>query len=190
MWEKIEDWYYTLVPYEFRVHNLWYDFKCWAWHRYTTVKPRTIPYHTWVDKDHLLVHCNFEILSRFMEDEIKGYKEEDYNWYYTEQIPFGGTLKDPYYVLDYLYRWWKFFIEKEEKLGDGWHAFNKLHCEHQFNPIENTQLLSWDSVYDSPENKVISNKMFKRYTKKSEALEQELEDNLILLIKMRKFLWT
>ena len=194
VFEKIQDWYWSIWPYDYRIGNLYYKFKCWAYHRYTTVKPRTLPFHTWCDRDHLMVHCNFEILSQFMEKELRGYKEEDWEYYYKEQpdslVEFGGAKKDPYYVLDYIYRWWKFYNEKEEKLGDAWYKFNNLHCKHEFNPIENTQLLSWDTVWDSEENEKTGNIMFKRYQKKNTALEKELEENLILLIKLRHYLWT
>ena len=194
MWEKIEDWYYTLVPYEFRPKNLFYNFKCWAWYRYRTIKPRTLPGQGWVDRDHLLYHSMFEILSQFIEKELKGYREEDWDYYYIEQedrlIQFGPTLKDPYYIMDYLNRWFKFYLEKEEKLGDAWHNFCMEHQSHENTPIEGSDFLNFNFVWDSPENEAIGKTLFKRYCKKSEVLHKELEENLILLVRIKDFMWT
>lgn len=194
MLEFLKESYWNIIPYDWRPGEIWYRLKCWVYHRYTTVKPRTLPYHTWCDRDKLLIHMNFEILSQFMEKELKGYRAEDWEYYYTEQpgslIQFGDSKKDPYYVLDYLCRWWKFYLEKEDRLSDGWANFSQKHSKCDFNPIEGTQLFSWDTTWDSPENEAISNKIFKRYMKKSVVLERDLEDNLILLIKLRKHLWT
>jgi len=129
-----------------------------------------------------------------MEDEIGGYKEENYTYYYKEMsdrlVDFGIGKKDPYYVLDYLYRWFPFHLEKEERLGESWHEFNKVHCKRDFVSIPNSELLSWQSKWDTPENEAKASIMFKRYCKKSKALHKQLEENLILLIKLKDFLWT
>ena len=69
VWDKIQSAYWTIVPYDWRPKNIWYQVKCWAWKRHTTYKPRYLP-HTWCDKDHIIVHMNFEILCRFVEDEL------------------------------------------------------------------------------------------------------------------------
>ena len=70
MKDLIPDWirykYYDLVPYEYRPRQIWYVFKCWDWNRYTTVKPRYLG-HTWTDRDNLLLHMSFEILSNYVE---------------------------------------------------------------------------------------------------------------------------
>lgn len=193
MFEYLREYYWNIVPWDYRPSNIIYRLKCFFWHRYRTVKPRTLPGQVWVDREELLIHCCFEILTQFMEKELKGYREEDWAYYYKrrpdELVEFGGHKKDPYYVLDYLKRWWAFYIEKVEKLGDAWDKFNEQHRKDGTNPVENTDLVSWEPVWDLPENEEISRVMFKRYAKKSQKLEQELDNNLVLLIKLRKYLW-
>lgn len=194
MWDKIKELYYNLIPFEWRPSELWYSLCCNFWHKYRTIKPRTLKGQGWCDKDILLIHSCFEILSQYIEKEQKEYKEEDYAYYYTEKsrdlILFGNTFKEPHYILDYLYRWWKFYLVKEEHLGDVWHKFNIEHCKHEFVPIPNSNLLSWESKWDTPKNEAKSKILFKRYTKKSKALHKELENNLILLILCKDFLWS
>ena len=68
IWDKTEDLYHTVIPYEYRPHALWRKFKCWAWYRYTTTKPRTLG-NEWCDSDHLLLHTIFEIARTFLEKE-------------------------------------------------------------------------------------------------------------------------
>lgn len=57
-----------MIPYGFRPKNIWYKFKCWAWYRYTTTKPRTLG-NEWCDSDKLLLHTVFEIARTFLEKE-------------------------------------------------------------------------------------------------------------------------
>ena len=194
MIDVIKEWYWSVLPYDYRPSNLWQKFLDWAWYRYRTVKPRTLPGHSWVDRDQLLYHSCFEILSQFMEKELKGYREEDWEYYYKEQpdrlVQFGLSKKDPYYILDYLYRWFPFYLDKEEKLGDAWGEFHQLHCTSEFVDVEGTKFFNWMSKWDTPENEKIGKLMFKRYCKKREVLHKELEENLILLIKCKDFLWT
>lgn len=194
MIDLIKESYWNIVPYDYRPSNLWQKFLDWSWYRYTVIHPRTLPGFGWTDRDHLLVHSCFEILTQFMEKELKGYKEEDWKFYYTqcqeELVEFGGHKKDPYYVLDYLMRWWRFYLEKEEKLGDAWHEFNEEHSKLETSETDKEGWLHSRTIWDTVENEQVSKKMFKRYSKKCQKLEQELENNLVLLIRLRKYLWT
>jgi hypothetical protein len=94
--EKILYKYYDLVPYYWRPKQIWYQFKCWAWHRYTTFKPR-YQGHTWCDKTQLLIDLNFEILCKFIEDEVVG---GPVNWHSEpEHTKAYNEMYD-------LYNWW------------------------------------------------------------------------------------
>lgn len=89
-----------------RVHDLWYRLKCFLWYRYTTVKPRTLKFHTWTDRDNLLLHCSFEILCRFLEEECSpGIVDWDCD---EEDKQAMKTMKE-------LYVWWNKYIENEHK---------------------------------------------------------------------------
>lgn len=94
--EKIQDMYLALVPYEGRPGNIWYEIKCWAWHRHSTIKPRGLG-HTWVDKCHLMPHVIFEMLSQFVEDEVK---LDIINW--DAQPDTKKAIKE---IME-LYHWW------------------------------------------------------------------------------------
>lgn len=93
----------------------WYQFKCWAWKRYTTIKPRYLP-HTWIDKDELIIHVVFEVLSEFFEGE-KPF--ETINWKAT------GTQ----HIIDELYdhyQWWHTYHDHDPM--DGFHSgFMDIH---------------------------------------------------------------
>lgn len=99
LWETIRYRYWSLVPYDYRPGQLWYRLKCWAWHRYTTVHPRTLNYHGWCDRDVLLLHCCFEILCRFLEDECGTDGVIDWDFDEEHKQAMAGMRE--------LYRWWK-----------------------------------------------------------------------------------
>lgn len=197
---KLIDWFlydvfYKCLPYDYRPPQLWYRFTCWFWYRYRTVHPKTLPGHTWVDRDKLLVHTMFQILTDFIEKEQKEYREEDYAYVYTEQphklVEFKGQLKDPHYILDYLYKWWhSVYTIKEDTIYDKWHNLIKNHSKSSTTAIPNSSLSEFKTVYNSNESKLKSKQLMKRSMKKDESLHKELEENLILLIKCKDSMWT
>ena len=103
---------------QYLLKNTWYNLKCRFWHKYSTVKPRTLS-HTWVDRDMLMYHCMFEILSQFIEKELKPltlenvkdevdydnhemimdqYEKEQelialYDWWHKEFVPNQNTIE-------------------------------------------------------------------------------------------------
>ena len=92
--------------------NYWYDFKCWTWHRYRTVKPTTLPGHGWIDRDELMLHCAFQCLVDFVEKEKRPDPGPDFETY---KQGWGDSVSDEYLleqrkidteILD-LYHWWK-----------------------------------------------------------------------------------
>jgi len=79
-----------------KLKHWWYKFTCWAWHRYTTVKPDNLG-HGWFDRDCLMMHLAFQCLVDYIE------KEE----------PFEIIQWDPVIareILD-LYYWWLSYRE-------------------------------------------------------------------------------
>jgi len=79
VWEKISHflWFkvYCTIPHDWRPKEMWYRFKCWAWNRYSTVKPRKLD-HTWIDRSHLVYYVVFEVLSDFIEKELNKQSED------------------------------------------------------------------------------------------------------------------
>ena len=96
VWDKAYSLYLDVVPYDYRPKNLWYTFKCWAWKRHTTIKPRTLD-HKWCDKVELLPHMVFEILCRFVEDELGPERE---------RVKQADCWEAAYKEMDELYEWW------------------------------------------------------------------------------------
>lgn len=88
------------------VGDLWYKFICWAWYRYSTVRPEGLP-HTWIDRDRLMVHCMFQLLCDFIEKEQKpdpdawlAMKESTTEDYRRERFEIDKEQLA-------LYKWWK-----------------------------------------------------------------------------------
>lgn len=128
IWEKISDFYVSIVPFNWRPPEVWYRFKCWAWHRYTTIKPRTVG-HTWVDRRTLLPELVFETTSRFIEDELQNKKnpqscatEEGWNWHKVNNPEFYQGWKRAVEICN----WWK--NEYDESFP--WHLSEAEHTEH------------------------------------------------------------
>ena len=98
--DGIQTFYWKHWPYDWRPRQVWYRIKCFLWHRYSTTKPRYLP-HTWCDRDTLLAHTMFEILSKFIEQECSpGHVE----WYGEE----GHKINNKYVrdEMQELYDWW------------------------------------------------------------------------------------
>lgn len=108
MWQKIKRLYWKIIPYNWRPGQIWYRLTCFCWHRYTTIHPKTLPWHTWMDRDVLLEHCMFEILCRFIEDEKPAEYFEIEN----------SNYKEEWKQLFALYNWWKTVYVPEWKNGD------------------------------------------------------------------------
>ena len=115
--------YWRWVPYNWRPGQIWYRLKCFCWHRYTTIKPKTLPYHTWCGKVHLILHCCFELLSRFMERELGiGTKDEhlgNINWDSDE------AHKEALAEMRELYNWWKDVNRDPDTLLDDWTTWDE-----------------------------------------------------------------
>lgn len=116
IWNSIYDVYLAVIPYEFRPKNVWYQLKCRFWKKYTTYKPRYLP-HTWIDKDNILIHMNFEILSRFVEDElipgpVDWDADEEHRQAKAKMLELYEWWKENHDVLE---KWNEFTWEQEEQ---------------------------------------------------------------------------
>lgn len=96
-WERIKFFYWRMVPYNWRPSQIWYRLKCWAWFRYTTVKPRTMPWNTWTDRTDLMPHMMFELLADFIE------KEKPAEHFDIEKSHHKANWEKMFEA----YRWWK-----------------------------------------------------------------------------------
>lgn len=68
VFDQVREFYYKVVPYDYRPKNIWYRLKCYLWKRYTTIKPRNLN-HTYCDKVDLIPNLVFEAATQFLEKE-------------------------------------------------------------------------------------------------------------------------
>ena len=118
---RIKYKYWEIWPHCLRPMTMWYNFKCWAWHRYSTIRCRNLP-NTWCDRRTILLHASFEILTQFIDEECSpGHVE----WYGdgAHQVEVNGSTENVMDEMKELYFWWntvylKEYPEKCDKLWD------------------------------------------------------------------------
>lgn len=171
IWDKIEDLYHTVIAYRFRPKNLWYTFKCWAWKRYTTTKPRNLG-HDWCDRDFLLISTVFEIARKFLETEGPKSKEE---WRWQEENNPGFYAS--WIETEELTHW--FFAEYEESYVWGL-------SDEEFDK---------EYPWTMPESGTVSDDVLRGMRAKAkfaaeEQDEQELRDKAKRIIDISPYYWT
>ncbi|MHC4297958.1 MAG: hypothetical protein ACYS7Y_11695 [Planctomycetota bacterium] len=188
--EKIEDLYWTIIPYECRPMRVWYRLKCFFWHRYSTIKPRYMG-HTWANRDDLTAHAMFEILSQFIEKECTPEIVEWYGEYGRKvlvMVP-GGPHRLRYVrdEMQDLYDWWhQVYIKDYQEVSDIlWEEAHK-HApkwENFLNP-------ECKSHFDSEEDNLIWDCCFGALNRLDETMIKELQSRLHRLVNIRIYLST
>ena len=198
-WDCIQSRYWMTIPYDWRPREILYRLKCFLWYRYTTIRPRTLNYHTWCDRGNLLAHMMFEILSEFIENECSS---GDIDWYWKDKKEYPVAKKivpgQPYnqdkiknpeavWIIDEmkeLLRWWQedYLVMDHGTLYKEWHDFDKQHMISD----------SWtfNGEFDSQEKKKESCKILRKCGKKEDELNNELNRRLIRLVNIREHMWT
>lgn len=174
--ETIEDIYHSIIPWEYRPEQLWYQFKCWAWYRYSTVKSRHLS-HTWVDRDTLLHYTMFEILCDFIEKENHGSlnpEEQD------------SPTKEAYMELERLYKWWNevyipFTKDQEDEPRDP--------PEMLYHPTEDGHNRV-EFKYRDEEHKLRETKRIHDRWALEEKMNKELIENMKSLCENHWAMWT
>jgi hypothetical protein len=156
------------------MRHKWYEFKCWLWYRFTTIKPRYLG-HTWTDRDELLAHMMFEILCQFIERECS---PGDINWYEEDwpdkKVEVDGQEKWARDELQDLYDWWiKGYNDKRLKDEEA----------------------KWKEIKREVGDKInLKNEQYRKMVREISVLERQWEDELNImlarLLKMRKYMWT
>jgi len=161
---------FNFIPYDYRLRQLIYKFKCFIWHRYTTVRPRYLG-HTWCDVVELLPHAMFELLSRYVEEEA-----DQIEWYGDYPHMIDG--KNVRVEMQELYDWWN----NRESIEDI--IFKELELHE---PINDNIL---KPKYRTPDDKLIYKSLLRSLNKLENLLESEREINMIRLVKIRRYLWS
>ena len=183
---------YWIIPYDWRLGQIWYKFSCRFWHKYSTVKPRTLG-HTWVDRDNLLAHTSFEILSDFVENEYPNSHIDFYDDHPTNKIEINGVVKYEMDELLDLYSWWnetylKEYREVEEIIREN---LEKTKPEKMFNEGRG----NWINFSQSDEYRKSSEyPIYRIWSKALSQIEEnawhDLDDKLKRLINARHRMWT
>lgn len=188
----IKHTYWKLVPYDWRPFTISYRLKCFFFKRYTTVKPRTLKYHTWCDRCTLLPHMMFEILTQFIEEECS---PEIIDWEASDhRVIVNGESVNVRDEMQALYDWWhkeylKEYPKREEEL---WAEIKKYEPTFLFEKmeIEDTCFYSYNPNFSSKEDKT----HYKSLMGQISSLEREKEKELIKmchrLVEVIPYLWT
>lgn len=155
----------NMIPHKWRPRQIWRRFLYRFFIKCTTYTPRYLPKNCWVDKDAILEHMCFEILSKFIEKESTC---SFVDWYYND--PCNKTESG------------KFIIDELKELYDWWH--------HRYIPGK-TKLLDrlWEKL-DWRKVKLEHKELYNYIKYVDEKLHRELETNLVKLVKIRRYMWT
>ena len=200
--DKLFHWSYKVWPYRWRPRELWYRFKCRVWHRYTTVKPRTLPWHTWTDRSTLLPHCMFEILTQFIEGECS---PGIIDWEGSGHMIPGpdGNEVNVRTVMRELYDWWdkrpedtefsdRTIYDEYEKTWARMDALSKLRSR----PCEDGEYHEIYTEYFCPEGQSVEDAAAEYHDLMKHCNELRNKDQELLICNMQKlcqlqpYLWT
>lgn len=209
---KIRYKYWEIVPYDWRPSNIWYKVKCFAWKRYSTVKSRHLP-HTWIDKDMILVYTMFEVLDKFLEEECSPGVVDWYAEYEDgkkgHQIVVNGKEVNVMDEMLEIQAFWhrRIAIENDviklgtsrlldaiESVETAWAERNKVDMsQHDKDNFLGIQTTDWFHKLPDEVRLDYYNSMsviYQAHNKREEEEEQELEDYMIRLVRVRNFMWT
>jgi hypothetical protein len=159
-----------------RITDTVYYVKCALWKRYNVVRVKTLP-PTWTDRDNLLLHANFQILTDFLNKELHG-RRPDPNYYDSEEFKEADPL------------WQESCRRRDAVEQELWDLNDWWHNERQ---------RAWDSLYDGRmfcyrNRKSLSADEAELMRKASydleEALNRKDEQQLKRLIELRQYMWT
>ena len=190
---RIKYKYWEIWPYDLRPGVMWYNFKCWVWHRYGTIRCRRLP-HTWSDRRTILLHASFQILTDFIDKECSpGHVE----WYgeYAHQIEVGGVMENVMDEMKELYRWWNTVHEKEypERCDELWEAIEtcspKIRCvpyKDMPDYIAGKMMTEYEDDEQRGKHKTLTEELrnLDRY------MDKQAEEMLKRLAAVRLWMWT
>lgn len=99
------------LPYKCRrgwyvcVHRPWYWLKCRVWHRYNVVYIRSLP-PTWNDRDQVMLHAAFQLLTDFVDRERPDYKTCSFDSLVLEYGDDSESIDTALQIRE-LYDWWQ-----------------------------------------------------------------------------------
>jgi len=202
-WIKYKYWW--LIPYDWRPMQIWYRVVCFIWHRYTTIKPKTLKYHTWCDRSVLLPHIMFEVLSQFIEQECS---PDHVDWEASNHtVLVNGKIINVRDEMQALYDWWHkvyndlyikvderiwkriephsakiVFIPSDEEIEALYPYEKKKHKKERYGEMK--------SIYPSTESEIIAKKGYRKLRLLEQRMERELNNKMHRLVNLVPYLWT
>jgi hypothetical protein len=157
------------------IPELVYYWKCRLWRQYNVVRVKSLP-PTWVDRDGLLLHAAFTILCDVVERE----DWLNHTVFYQEDADY----RDRWQEIATLYDWWinkrPARLETEGAALESWHVAFQAAGGLQFAP---SGLIAFGH---SEAEEALSARHFQM----EESGDQEDEEMLIRLCRIRQVLWT
>lgn len=191
--------YWSAVPHAYRPHQLWYKFKCWGWHRYSTIKCRYLP-HTWCDRTDVLPHTMFEILSRFIEGECSpGHIDWERS---NHTVTVNGVDKNVRAEMQDLYDWWHQVYQKEYKEVEEmlWKEAHKHPPDdREFIPInaddeevdeDDADFFRWEQNFETEDDEEIHRICIMAVNKLEQMQKDDLQKRMHRLVELTPYLWT
>lgn len=204
--KRVEKWidgvqsaYWSIVPYGYRPGQVWYKLKCWAWHRYTVIKPRYLPY-TWCDRVTVLPHVMFEVLSRFVEEECSPGHIDWEGSGHTVEV--NGVVKNVRMEMQDLYDWWHQVYQKEyDEVEDILWAEANRHPpdDKQFIPVnaadeevgeDDADFFRWEQNFATPEDEEVYRICVMGVNKLERLRSDDLQERMHRLVNLMPYLWT
>jgi hypothetical protein len=188
---RIKYKYWEIWPHYLRPMTLWYNFKCWAWHRYGTVRCRRLP-HTWSDRRTILLHASFQILTDFIDKECSpGHVE----WYgeSPHQVEVDGVMENVMDEMLELYRWWNTVHEKEypAKMDELWKTAEQYSPGMKSIPIEDRPgFYELKMIYVDDEQRDAYRAITNEINETERLMDEKAEEMLKRLAAVRLWMWT
>lgn len=139
------------------------------WYFYVKNRPNIIKVPMkvtpWMDKDHLMLLVNMKLLVDYVEEERPF---ELINW--DHDVVNANARKE----IEEIYKWWKNYENRQKEIDNVLHEW-----------YLSTQLQS-----DNQEAVKKEKELFDKQSLMETKLDEEEQDMLIRLIKIRRFLWT
>ncbi len=184
-WIKYKYW--EIWPYCLRPGVMWYNFKCWAWHRYGTIRCRKLP-HTWCDRRTLLLYTSFQILTDFIDEECSpGHTV----WYgeYAPEIDGKNAMDE----MKELYHWWNTIYLKEypAKMDELWDKVDgpEMKCV-PYEDMPDCVAGHLEMVYRDDEHRDAYKARTNILRETEQLMDEKCEEMLKRLAAVRLWMWT
>ena len=157
------------------IGNIFYWIRAHTYNKYHLINISGQDGYTWgwIDRDRAMMLACFKLLCDYVEKESH---QIDWTW--------GPDYQECKATMDYLYNWWKVERPKKQKEIDDF-CNNNPSRPFRERSIKNEDG-TWTLLPESDKEKEIQEK----FNQMDTALEQEEDENLIKLMKIRRALWS